>query len=71
LITTAMSLQHHHLRHHPLHDAGDALLSRDLTTATSYQHHHQCPPPLYDPEDEPGDEPGDPLLRRDPTPAAV
>jgi hypothetical protein len=52
LITTATSLQHHyhhHLCHRPLHDAGDALLSRDLTTATSCQHHHQCPPPAIRP----------------------
>jgi hypothetical protein len=71
LMTTVTSRQHHHQRHRQLHDAGDALLSRDLTTETSCQRHHQCHPPLYDPGDDPGDEPRDPLLRRDPTPAAV
>lgn len=42
-----------------------------MTTATSWQHNRQCHPPLYDSEGNPGDEPGDPLLHRDPTPAAV
>jgi len=51
-----------------------------MTTTMSWQRNHQCHPPLhdpgghpqlYDPEGDPGDEPGDPLLRRDPTPTTV
>jgi len=51
-----------------------------MTTRTSWQHNRHCQPllhdpgghpPLYDHEGDPGDEPGDPLLHRDPTPAAV
>jgi hypothetical protein len=34
--TTATSRQHHHQRHRPLHDPGDALRSRDLTPAAVY-----------------------------------
>ena len=46
----------------------------------SWQRNHLCHPQLhdpgdhpqlYDPEGDPGDEPGDPLLRRDPTPTTV
>jgi hypothetical protein len=53
---------------------------KTMTTATSWQHNLQChpplhdprsQPPLYDPEGGPGDEPGDPLLHGDLTPAAV
>jgi hypothetical protein len=33
-MTTVTSWQHHHQRHRPLPDAGDALLSRDPTPAT-------------------------------------
>src|SRR5271156_4495623 len=80
----ASSWRHNHQHHSPLH-AGDALLSSDptqpsathsalphvptreeekaMTTATSWQHNHEC--------HDPGDEPGTPLLYRDPTPAAV
>jgi hypothetical protein len=69
---TATSWQHNQRRHRPLHDAGDALLSRDpMTTATSGQHDHRRHHPLHDPGDDPGDGPGDPLLRGDPAPAAV
>ena len=51
-----------------------------MTTATSWQHNRQCYTPLhdpgahlplYDPEGDPGDEPGDPRLHRDPTPAVI
>ena len=70
---TQPSATHSTSPHMPTREEGKAM-------TMSWQRNHLCHPQLhdpgdhpqlYDPEGDPGDEPGDPLLRRDPTPTTV